>query len=154
MPRRETCGADEDQWDCDRVDERIRGAIAEGSTLVLPLASIIETGNHIAQSDRLRFEKANELLDLIRKAADESSPWAAFSEQADLWGPEALRELADTWPALASSGLSIGDATIKRVADYYAKTHSYRVEILTCDEGLKAYEPSPPTRIPRRYKKQ
>jgi hypothetical protein len=38
--------------------------IDEGTILVLPLATIIETGNHIAQSPNLRYEKAQELAQL------------------------------------------------------------------------------------------
>jgi hypothetical protein len=86
------------------------------------------------------MEKAQELSELIRLAADQSSPWAAFTDQSTLWEPEALRRLAETWPALALQKLSIGDVTIKEVAEFYAKA-GYEVEIMTGDRGLKAYEP-------------
>lgn len=59
-----------------------------------------------------------------------------------------LVKLANHWPVLAASGLSIGDATIKDVAEYYTDA-GYQVEILTGDHGLKAYEPKP-TNNPRR----
>lgn len=116
---------------------------------VLPLASIIETGNHIAQSTHSRFEAAGRLAHLIALAAKATSPWAAFTDQADLWGPERLQKLAVAWPDFAKSGLSIGDATIKDVADYYAQV-GYDVEILTADRQLKAYQPSSPAVTPRR----
>ncbi len=45
--------------------------------------------------------------------------------------------------------MSIGDATIKAVAEYYA-TARFHVQILTADEGLKAYEPTKPIVQPRR----
>src|SRR6218665_1035044 len=51
--------------------------------------------------------------------------------------------MASTWPALAAGGTSIGDATIKHVAEYYAKA-GYAVEIMTGDQGLKAYQPIAP----------
>ena len=44
--------------------------------------------------------------------------------------------------------LSIGDATIKNVANYYMES-GMEVEILTGDGGLKAYEPKV-VKIPRR----
>ena len=73
-----------------------------------------------------------------------------FSEQTELWSDEALLQLADAWPQLATQQLSLGDATISRVADYYAKAGN-RVEILTGDYGLKSYEPTDDNRpIPRR----
>ncbi|MCW5258880.1 hypothetical protein [Verminephrobacter eiseniae] len=57
--------------------------------------------------------------------------------------------MARTWPALAAGGTSIGDATIKHVAEYYAKA-GYAVEIMTGDQGLKAYQPIAPIPRPRR----
>lgn len=119
------------------------------STFVLPIASLIETGNHIAQAPQYRFERASSLAGYLREAADALSPWAAFTDQSQLWQAESLRALADTWPHLASAGISIGDATIKDVAEYYAKA-GYFVEILTADAGLKAYQPAQPLARPRR----
>lgn len=149
VPSMETCGPDNDKWDKKRVDELIAAEIEAKTTLVLPLATIIETGNHIAHiGDNRRFKLAQELSRLIEKAADAESPWAAFTEQSHLWGPEGLRELAAEWPALAATGLSIGDMTIKTIADYYAE--AFEVEILTGDADLKAYQPVTPAPVPRR----
>ena len=50
---------------------------------------------------------------------------------------------------LASRGFSLGDATIKDVADYYSVS-GFVVEILTGDQELKAYEPLKPVLVPRR----
>ena len=100
---------------------------------------IIETGNHIAQATSKRHEKAQDLAEIIKLAADGNTPWAVFSEQLDMWNPEEMKKLAIEWPPLAAEKISIGDATIKKIAEYYAK--NYIVEILTGDAGLKAYEP-------------
>ena len=86
----------------------------------------------------------------MRLSADEKTPWAAFSDQNLLWTPEKLKELAEDWPDLAhGQQLSLGDATIKDVAEYYARM-GCKVEILTGDQGLKAHEPAAPVGIPRR----
>jgi len=148
VPGKTTCGPDHDRWDRPRVDKKIHVETQAGTTFVLPLASIIETGNHIAQAPHSRKERADALADLIRQSADELTPWAAFAHQSDLWSPAKLKTLADTWPALAAKKLSLGDITIKDVAEYYAS--SYRVEILTGDQDLKGYEPPAPPEIPRR----
>ncbi|AUB82475.1 hypothetical protein [Candidatus Thiodictyon syntrophicum] len=150
VPGKETCGPDHDRWDRPRVDEKIHAEARAGTTFVLPLASIIETGNHIAQAPRSRKERADALADLIRKSADEETPWAAFAHQSELWSSARLKTLADTWPALAAKQISMGDITIKDVAEYHAP--SCRVEILTGDLGLKGYEPAAPPEIPRRRK--
>lgn len=73
-------------------------------------------------------------------AADEKSPWAAFSAQSNLWKPEKLKSLAEKWRETVISGQSIGDASIVDVAEYYFKS-GFATEIFTGDEGLKAYEP-------------
>ena len=127
----------------------IKEELVKSSTFVLPLASIIETGNHVAQAPRDRFRLAIRLSEIIADAANATSPWAAFTDQADLWGAERLRSLVKEWPDLAVGGMSIGDATIKDVADYYARAQ-YDVEIVTGDAGLKAYTPARPISVPRR----
>ena len=89
----------------------------------------------------------------MSKSADQTSPWAAFSEQSALWTPEKLKKLAADWPNLATKKLSLGDATIKDVAEYYAQA-GYAVEILTGDRGLKAYEPTVAVEAPRRRQRR
>ncbi|MBE7211496.1 MAG: hypothetical protein INR65_10805 [Gluconacetobacter diazotrophicus] len=147
VPGKETCGSASERWD----QARVRALLHEeqGSTLVLPIATIIETGNHIAQAASDRFEIASEFAKLLTATADGTTPWAAFTEQAALWGSEQMRTLAATWPALAAGRLSIGDATIKDVAEFYAKAN-YEMEIVTGDAGLKAYQPASKPLIPRR----
>jgi hypothetical protein len=142
-----TCGPDGDKWDKQRIEKLLESE--KGATIVLPLASIIETGNHIAQAGARRFETATALCAKLNAVANAEIPWAAFSEQADLWSPESLRRTAEEWPAQAASGLSMGDATIKGVAEYYGKS-GIAVEIITGDAGLKAYETQATIITPRR----
>lgn len=149
VPGMAICGPDIDQWNKQRVEQKITNEQKNKSTFVLPLATIIETGNHISKAPHSRKEQADKLADLMKKSADQQTPWAAFSEQNYLWSPEKLKELARTWPDLAESKLSLGDATMKEVADYYSQM-GFRVEILTGDQGLKAYQPAEPKEIPRR----
>lgn len=150
VPNMATCGPDDDKWDKPRVDTKIKAEIEAKATLVLPLATLIETGNHIAQANHSRRERAVDLGELMRLSADEQTPWAAFSDQYTLWTPEKLKKLSEYWPDLAQGQkLSLGDATIKDVAEYYARM-GWKIEILTGDTGLKAYEPEAPVEIPRR----
>lgn len=155
VPGKETCGTQDDTWDFERVNTKIQAEIEEKTTFVIPLAAIIETGNHIAQSKTGdRYQVAVKFADIMRKTADNQSPWAAFDEQAHFWGGDGLKQLADQFPEKASQGISIGDLTIKTVADYYAKMGSkIGVEIFTGDAGLKAYQPTPPVPQPRRRKR-
>lgn len=151
IPGKETCGSTTDRWDRQRVEETITAETQIGATIVLPLATIIETGNHIAQAASSRFELAHTLAEVIRLAADRTTPWAAFSDQDSLWTSEELKRLADDWPVKAVQQLSLGDATIVSVAEYYSRG-GFVVEILTGDAGLKAYQPARPIPVPRRRK--
>lgn len=151
VPGKETCGSAASCIDFAKVDEEIQSAVAMNYTLVLPLATIIETGNHIAQAPQWRHERATDFAGLMEKAANESTPWAAFSDQQTLWSPDGLKNLAAKWPDLAAKKLSIGDATISEVADYYAKM-GYSVEIYTGDKGLKEHHLITAMPQPRRRK--
>jgi hypothetical protein len=148
-----TCGSGSNQWNRERVEKVLEAEIQAATTLVLPLATILETGNHIAQASSQRYETAQALAKLMAAAADEKTPWAAFTDQSVLWEAEELKKLATEWPDLAARKISIGDATIKTVAEHYARS-GYQVEIFTGDEGLKAYEPSIPVKPPRRRRSQ
>ncbi|MDD2744100.1 MAG: hypothetical protein PHV02_17690 [Rhodocyclaceae bacterium] len=149
VPGKEETGPVDDRWDHARIDALLQKERELNSTFVLPVATLIETGNHIAQAASLRFERAQDLARCLHEAAQARSPWAAFTDQSQLWATENLRTLADEWPALASKKISIGDATIKDVAEYYAKA-GFSVEILTADAGLKAYQPAQALPPPRR----
>lgn len=153
VPGKASCGLEHDRWDQRRVDEKIQAEMQAQTTFVLPLATIIETGNHIAQAAHSRKERGEALADLMHKSADNKTPWAAFSDQSILWSPEKLKALATTWPTLAVQKLSLGDATIKDVAEHYAQM-GCAVEILTGDQGLKAYQPITPPEIPRRRRQR
>ncbi|MGO8694363.1 MAG: hypothetical protein ACLQMF_11915 [Rectinemataceae bacterium] len=150
IPGKDTCGSDDDKWDFDRVDAKIASEIKNGATLVLPMATLIETGNHIAQSDdKKRFQKAKELGNIIKQAADETSPWAAFNAQDVLWSNDELHRIARDWPGKAAERISIGDFTISAVANFYAGM-GRDVEILTGDHGLKSLSPIKAERPRRR----
>ena len=62
VPALDSCGPATDKWDKQRVDEKIQAEEASHTTFVLPLATIIETGNHIAQAIHSRKERANEQM--------------------------------------------------------------------------------------------
>lgn len=149
VPGKETCGPEGNQLTFEIVDAKIEDEKRKGTTFVLPIASIIETGNHIAHSAGDRHTVAHAFADIISATADQISPWAAFTEQSELWKKENLKVLADRWKESVVSGQSLGDASIVDVANYYASAE-FEVEIFTGDEGLKAYEPVAAVAKPRR----
>lgn len=153
LPGFKACGKEPDVWNFQRIEQKIAQEIEAGSTLVLPLATVIETGNHISQLNGDPFSYAQSFCQVLANAVDKKSPWVAFSEQNTLWTDSNLKRLAAEWPTLASQRISIGDATIKDVADFYNQAN-FRVEIFTGDNGLKSYEPSQPMVPEPRRRKQ
>lgn len=149
VPGKETCGPEDNRLNYDVVNTKIEEEKNQGTTFVLPIASIIETGNHIAHSTGDRHVVGHAFADIISATADQISPWAAFTEQSELWKKENLKVLAERWKESVISGQSLGDASIVDVANYYASAE-FEVEIFTGDKGLKAYEPSTPVVKPRR----
>lgn len=149
VPGKTTCGPEHDKWDHQRINDIIERERDKQTIFVLPLASIIEMGNHIALSSGDRYTLATQFASYIALTAENVSPWAAFNEQDTLWSKEAMNKLSTMWPTLATQGIGIGDATIKNVADFYAES-GYNVELLTGDQGLKAHAPQTPPLVPRR----
>ncbi|MBD5187678.1 MAG: hypothetical protein HDR45_05740 [Bacteroides sp.] len=143
VPGKETCGPDGNRWTFDSVKQKIDSEIKAGSTLIMPLTSIIETGNHIAQAHGDKHDVVNSFVEHIENAIDGNVPWAAFTEQSGLIDSEALKKTLSAWKETALAGQSFGDALIVAVAKYYA-AYNITVEIFTGDMGLKAYEPAAP----------
>lgn len=149
VPGKETSDPENNLLTFEVVDVKIEDEKKLGTTFVLPIASIIETGNHIAHSTGDGHAVGHAFADIISETADQISPWAAFTEQSELWKKEKLKVLADRWKESVISGHSLGDASIVDVANYYASAE-FDVEIFTGDEGLKAYKPVVTLVKPRR----
>ena len=157
VPGKETAG--NNKWDFELVNEKILTEIEKGTTLVLPLATVIETGNHISQAKNTNSDSkritSEEFAKIMIYAADETSPWAAFREQIVLWEAEGLKNLAEKFPNQAVEKTSMGDASIVVLGWYYYQEKGFHVEFLTDDNGLKSQEPpqpQPPTRRSSRGK--
>ncbi|MBL0498511.1 hypothetical protein JD514_15655 [Aeromonas caviae] len=149
IPGKDTCGPEGDAWDHQRISDIVERERHNNTIFVLPLASIIEMGNHIAFANGDRYTLATKFSEYISLTAESISPWAAFNDQDTLWSKEAMKTLSTSWPALASQGIGIGDATIKNVAEFYSES-GYNVELLTGDQGLKSHAPQAKPMIPRR----
>ncbi len=58
-------------------------ANSEKEKIILPFATIIETGNHIAHipDGRLRYDTAKKFCDAIIKTIDGEAPWSYYGSQ-------------------------------------------------------------------------
>lgn len=65
VPGKETCGPEENLLTYDIVNAKIEEEKQQGTTFVLPIASIIETGNHIAHSAGDRHVVGHAFADFV-----------------------------------------------------------------------------------------
>lgn len=148
VPNKYTKNIKDSEWNHETIDEKIKEEEKRGTKFLLPVAVIIEIGNHIAQANENRYEIAKELTKLVVKASQAKSPWIALIEQFNFWESENLQDLVDRFPQFASGGISLGDATIIKATELYFKL-GFEVEIFTTDQNLKSYErkqPEPPSK--------
>lgn len=139
VPGMETAGKNNEHT-YDVVEKHIKEEKAKGTNLVLPIATIIETGNHIAHAKGNKENAVNTLSSTIVTAAKGESPWVAIEMQNALWQMESLSALVEEWKKTAiAESQSIGDAAIVQVAQSFASI-GCDVEIFTGDGGLKNYE--------------
>ena len=156
VPGMEVCGPQEDQWDYKRVKEKIDEEIEQGAYLILPIATLIETGNHIThiKDGNLRRQTAEGFCEFVLKATKGDSPWTSFVEQLELWESQNLCKLIETWWKEIGNQHSMGDASIADVAQFYYGL-DWNVEILSGDQLLRtSYAPQSiqAKYVPRRRK--
>lgn len=126
------------------VEAKIEAESKDGTRIVLPIASIIECGNHIAQiKGRDRHPYVRNFADMITDAIEGNKPWDIFSNQSSMFDKDVLKALVEDWRDLGVKGISLGDASIKQVAEFY-HSKGFETEIYTGDAGLKSYEPPKP----------
>lgn len=134
VPHMEVTGPRADRWDKLRIDALINEKKTEGYIFVLPVAAVIEAGNHIAHANDAAC--AQKLMGLLQATSIGNNPWAMFSEQNVLWASPNIDKLIAEWPVSIGSGVSIGDYTIEMIAEHYIKS-GFLVELLTSDQGLQ-----------------
>ena len=92
------------------VAEQLRNYIREGDQLFLPIATVLETGNHIAQNGdgNQKRQCALRFVEMVRTAVTDSIPWAL----APLPDTETLVSWLDDFPDSAGRGVGVGDHAI------------------------------------------
>ncbi len=132
--------------DTETVRLELRQLVADGVQLVLPIATIIETGNHIAQvgDGHGRRQSAERFVKLLRATTDGVLPWVLHAVE---WDESMLQLLCDGTPStgtfvdLAGAGvLGAGDLTILAEREMFAnRTSGIAVGVWTHDQRLAAY---------------
>lgn len=128
------------------VREELERLVKRGVQLVLPIATIIETGNHIEQSSQghARRRAAERFVALLRATAGGRVPWVLHSVA---WDGRMLDLICDGTPAtapfedLAGNGqLGAGDVSILAECELYrSRVADVTVGVWTHDARLAAY---------------
>lgn len=116
--------------------------IEQGAHLFLPMAAVLEAGNHIAQlaDGRVRRSTAELFAERIRQALDGEAPWRPmqFPESA------AMASWLDEFPDAAMKGLGIGDLSIRKDWEALCERHPLsRVRVWTLDSDLDGLDRRP-----------
>ena len=116
--------------------------LEEKESLLLPTATIFETGNHIAQNGdgRLRKQTAEKFIEQVRNALNGDSPFTPtpFDD------PSRILEWLNDFPSSAETGSGFGDLSIiKAWEEQCERNPMRRVYIWSKDKHLQAYDQIP-----------
>lgn len=126
----------------DELMKELNGMINSGKDiLILPFATIIETGNHIAHNGdgRQRREAAERFSECIKKTVAGEAPWSYYGEQMT---KEDLLAICNDFCDFAMRGEGFGDLSIIRAYEKYkaATPGISRIRIWSQDEHLRIYD--------------
>ena len=128
--------------DAEQVKAEFQKAVDEKEALILPLSTIIESGNHIAHiaDGNIRREKAVKFQEFLKKTAKEEAPWTLYGVE---FTSEDLEILAEEFPEKAlSMKMGLGDMSIIRFYEKYKASVPGvgRIMIWSTDRHLQGYE--------------
>jgi hypothetical protein len=118
--------------------------IRSHATLLLPVATILETGRHIAQlqDGQVRRQIATNFITLVQQALDGCAPWTVSQPLLD---PIDIKHYLVDFPDYAMRGISLGDLTIIKEFDRQCNLHHDReILIWTLDGHMAGHHQDPP----------
>ena len=124
--------------DRERVRSEFEDHIDLGVNFILPMATIIETGNHIAQNGdgRQRRAAAERYVTLVKGAIDGKTPFSPTR----FFEPEELRQWLDKFPDSAMRETGFGDLSI--IEEFHKQCELNRdreVFVWSLDADLQSY---------------
>ena len=115
--------------------------LESGNTFILPLATIIETGNHIAHINdgSMRRIKGIEFADMLMKIANDESPWKFFEDEVS---QDEIRVIAERLPQSVTYSSGTGDLSIISAFEKYRDNTPAigYIRIWSMDSHLQHYE--------------
>lgn len=128
----------------DQERQRAKGELARhvegGVRLLLPLAVVYETGNHIAQSTGDRHAAASRFAREVRKALRGENPFAP----ARIHDLEEIESWLGDFSSRAASGIGLADLSIISLWEQQRRLNRRRrVFVWSYDEHLSGYDAAP-----------
>lgn len=135
----------------DKVWEEFKAAIHDKDTMILPVATVIETGNHIAhQSDgNVRRKLALKFSEYLLRTAKGEAPWFLYGNGLTT---DDLIYIAEKFPEYATRAIGTGDLSIiTQFNDYVNTIPAGTVMIWSTDAHLSSLvvEDASQTRLQR-----
>lgn len=120
------------------VLSNFKSYIESENTFFLPYATIVETGNHIAQlNGNHKFDYANKFVKEVKSALNQESPWKPLEFPT----AEHLANWVDDFPNYAGQGIGFADySIIKEWELQKMKYPAYSVRIWSLDAQIQGYE--------------
>lgn len=126
--------------DSQMIKEEFGQVLDNKEVLILPIATIIETGNHIAHinNGNSRRTIASKFGEFLRKTAEGKAPWQLYGIELD---KEGLLYLADNIVENAMQQVGVGDMSIIHAYEQYKSNTPGigRIMIWSTDRHLQGY---------------
>lgn len=124
------------------IMESLKKKVSDSEALFLPMATILESGNHVGQNGdgRQRRECATRFVKLVKDAIEGNAPFKPLS----FLDREQMVQWLDKFPDHVGIGSGLGDLSI--IQDWERecqKNPGRRVYIWTLDSHLIAYDREP-----------
>lgn len=127
--------------DADSIRRQFREKVEADQSLLLPLATVLETGNHIAHiaDGRVRRKTAERFVEQVRGALEGDAPWTLTPMPA----AKHILDWIDQFPDCAKREIGFGDLSIlQELRRLQQLSPSTPVYIWTLDHHLAAHNPS------------
>ena len=130
-----------------RIDDML---ISGEYILILPMATIVETGNHISHikksDNNVRFIIAKEFINKVKMALEGTKPFKALkweTEEIGAWidSLSEIRDWIDSFPKYAKCEISFGDCSI--IEQFKKLCHNFSalpIKIWSKDVDLKHHD--------------
>lgn len=119
--------------------DKLESYAKSSSLLILPLATILETGNHIAHIDdgRLRRDRAEQLVELVQSTLSGKTPFSNLQ----FWKASDVESWMRSFPEFAQTEIGLGDVSIIKDCETLKSQQKPKktVSIWAKDNHLQSY---------------